>query len=133
MSLAARSFSRIPFRLLIANRGEVKGELIKHLAPFTNSRLIKLRRLEGVITREKSQVVFLANMSVGLEKSKKDFEAGDIAILPIDGSIRFILEKITASRPMNHIGAVKNGLDILLQTKSGDSATFIVEEDHARV
>jgi hypothetical protein len=111
---------------LISEKGEVRGELIKHLAPLTNSMLIKIRKIEGVITRESEQVVLLAGIRAGLEKSKKEFESGSVALLPLDGSIRFILVKQNVARPMNHIGEVKYGLSVLLDAKSGDRGQLII-------
>ncbi|MEM0118284.1 MAG: hypothetical protein QXV32_07535 [Conexivisphaerales archaeon] len=127
MSSAAPSFSRIPFRLVISEKGEVRGELVKHLAPFTNAQLIKAGKVEGVITREKEQVVLVAGIKAGLEKSKKEFEAGSVALLPLDGSIRFILTNQSVPRPMNHIGEVKEGMDILAHARSGDRAQLLIE------
>jgi hypothetical protein len=126
VSNPAPSFSRVPFRLLISEKGEVRGELIKHLAPLTNSMLIKIRKIEGVITRESEQVVLLAGIRAGLEKSKREFESGSVALLPLDGSIRFILVKQNVARPMNHIGEVKYGLSVLLDAKSGDRGQLII-------
>jgi len=126
MSNPAPSFSRVPFRLLIFEKGEIKGELVRHLAPLTNSQLIKVGQIEGIITREGEQVVMLAGVRAGLEKSKKDFEPGSVALLPLDGSIRFILSKQSVARPMNHIGEVKEGLSLLAKAKSGDRAQLII-------
>lgn len=123
---SARSFSRVPFVLKVAGKGEVKGELIKHLAPFTNRQIIKRGKVEGVITKEGDMIVLMAGITAGLEKAKRSFKEGDVTLLPLDGSMRFILKDQDVSRPMNHIGQVKEGMETLRRLGPGDTAQLLV-------
>jgi hypothetical protein len=122
VSTPTRSFSRIPFVLKLSSGTRVEGELVRHLAPFAIGTILKAKKLNGVLTREKEMIVLMLGLTVGLEKPKRNFKRGAVVLLPIDGSIRFVLSDMEVQRPMNHIGEVLSGIEELDKTTSGEAA-----------
>ncbi|MDG6934837.1 MAG: hypothetical protein JRN68_09080 [Nitrososphaerota archaeon] len=124
----ARSFSRIPFTLTLTSGKVVKGELVRHLAPFCIGTMLKMKRLRGFVTKEGNAVVLVSGVTAGLEKPVRRFGRGDVAFLPLDGSIRFILSETDASRPMNHIGNVLSGMEVLDSVNPGETADLLFQQ-----
>ncbi len=124
MSGEAVSFSRIRFTLTVQGKGACAGELVRHLAPFTVRTIVRAGRVQGVLTSDRCGLVLLAGMDSGAEKTKKEFSRGDVAYLPLDGSIHIFTKDCSTSRPMNHLGAVQEGLDVLDLAKPGDRASL---------
>jgi hypothetical protein len=123
---APPSFSRIPFSFTVTGRGRAEGFLIRHLSPFAVGHIMKARKVEGVLTREGDVLVMVAGLSVGPEKTRRSFQRGSVTYLPLDGSIRFYLSDGESLRPMNHLGEITAGLEILMKARSGDSGTLEV-------
>lgn len=121
------SFSRVPLTIRIMGKGDIKGEIIRHLSPSTASTLIRRGKVSGRVTLEPGSVVIITNIKAGPEKPKYQFTAGDIAYLPLNGAIYIFLAGTTASRPMNHVGRVLSDGELLKKIGRGDTIVFEVE------
>ncbi|HVP22337.1 MAG TPA: cyclophilin-like family protein [Conexivisphaerales archaeon] len=118
------SFSRVPLHISVLGKGDLKGEIIKHLAPSTTSLMIRRGKVSGRVTLEQSSVVILTNIKAGPEKPKTKFAAGDIGFLPLNGALYIFLSEAVPPRPMNHVGRVTSGERLLKRIERGDTIVF---------
>jgi hypothetical protein len=125
---APDSFSRVPMGISVLGKGKFKAEIIKHLAPSTSSSIIRKGKIAGRATLEPNFVIVLTNIKAGPEKQKNRFAAGDIAFLPLNGSLCIFVSDSSTSRPMNHVGRVIEDLGKLKMIGRGDTVVFEVEE-----
>jgi uncharacterized protein len=68
----------------------------------------------------KSITYFESAVDSGIERTKKEFKKGDIAFLPITGSICFFIEDTTPGKTMTILGRIIENIDALKNVKSGD-------------
>jgi hypothetical protein len=67
----------------------------------------------------KSIIYFETNINSGIERKKTDFKRGDIAFLPIEGSICFYIDDVSNGKPMTPIGTI-NEIEKLTTVKPSD-------------
>jgi len=65
-------------------------------------------------------VYFETKINSGIERKRTDFKKGDIAFLPIEGSICFYLHDVFDGKPMTIIGKILGDTDKLNEVKSSD-------------
>jgi hypothetical protein len=68
----------------------------------------------------KSILYFETKINSGIERKRTDFKKGDIAFLPIEGSICFYLHDVFDSKPMTIIGKILGDTDNLNEVKTSD-------------
>ena len=68
----------------------------------------------------KSIVYFETKINSGIERKRTDFKKGDIAFLPIEGSICFYLNDVFDGKPMTIIGKILGDIDQLNEIKTSD-------------
>ena len=76
---------------------------------------------------DKSVVYMPTKINSGIERKKTDFNKGDIAYLPTNGSICFYLGGILNGKPMTPIGRLVDNFENLNELKSGDILTIYSE------
>lgn len=118
--------SSVKFRIKIIGLGEAMGELSRSRTPKTVFQIVKMGRLRGRITVEGDFVGFTTSVIAGHEKSKKDFDAGDIGYQPLNRGIWVAITKTKAKLPMNPIGRITEGLDVLKEARSGNEVILEV-------
>jgi|TARA_B100001971_G_scaffold134798_1_gene124542 hypothetical protein len=120
-----QSASRIDVRITVVGKGESKAEIFRHLAPITvNTIMTKMPILGRVNRLNDNTVCILAEIFVGTEKGRTKFAHGDIALLPLNGSICIFLKESISARPMNLIGKIGSNLEILERSRRGDTITI---------
>jgi hypothetical protein len=122
------SFSRVPLNISVLGKGNIKGEIIRHLSPSTCGSIIRHKRIAGRATLEQNSVLILTSIKAGLEKPKNKFEAGDIAFLPLNGALCIFLAQTATARPMNQVGRVTSDKSLLKKIGRGDTVIFEVED-----
>jgi len=106
----------------VPGKGSLKGNLYKHLSPVTLTKIVREVPLVGRVNfYEKDFAYILTNVVSGEEKSRKEFSRGQIAFMPSGSSICFFLKEMRSYKPMNLLGEVTEGMEILESLKRGDS------------
>ena len=95
-------------------------QLKRHLSPVTVGLIMRMLPLSGNVHQMgKSIVYFETNINSGIERKKTDFKKGDIAFLPIEGSICFYIDDVSNGKPMTPIGTI-NEIEKLTTVKPSD-------------
>lgn len=106
----------------ILGKGKFTGRLLKHLSPVTLAKLQRAVPITGRINMYESNFVYILTIVVtGEEKARKEFKRGDIAFMPGGCMLCFFLQETRSYKPMNLLGEVTEGLDILESCKRGDA------------
>lgn len=119
------SASKIGVKITVHGKGDAGAEIFRHLSPITIGVLMRNLPLHGRVNKMGESVVcIITQISTGAEKSRTRFTRGDIAFLPLNGSICIFLKESISTRPMNPIGRISSSIDILDKTGNGDTATL---------
>jgi uncharacterized protein len=106
----------------VPGKGTFVGNLFKHLSPVTITKILRELPINGRVNfYQKDFAYILTNVITGEEKSRKEFRKGQIAFLPSGSSICFFLQDIRSYKPMNPLGEITQGMEILESLKRGDS------------
>ncbi|MCS7116751.1 MAG: cyclophilin-like fold protein [Nitrososphaerota archaeon] len=123
------SYSKVSIQIEVLRKGVAKGYFFKHLAPITVNQLIRSMPLEGRVSKfEDSFVYFISGLTVGSEKARTSFKRGEIAFLPLNGSVCFFLKDTVVSRGMNPLGKVDSGIEVLEGAGPGDVISIRILE-----
>jgi len=118
-----RGVSLIPVRLIVEGFGEAEGELARFLSPRTVDALVRRLPLEGRAALLKGGVYFHVPLNMGVEKAKRTAEKGTLAYWPMGRAICIFYDKAEPYSPINHIGRVKENLEIFRRIKTGTKIT----------
>jgi len=106
----------------VPGKGTFVGNLFKHLSPVTITKILRELPINGRVNfYQRDFAYILTNVITGEEKSRKEFQKGQIAFLPSGSSICFFLQDIRSYKPMNPLGEITQGMEILESLKRGDS------------
>ncbi len=98
------------------------GIFRRHLAPLTVGALVRALPFKGNIARLGENIIHVKlPITVGIERARTEFNAGDIAFLPSFGSLCFFTAASTTSRPMSPVGKIIENISALSGVKSGDT------------
>jgi len=123
------SKSKIELRIIVHGKGEASAEVFRHLSPRTIQTLLLKLPIHARITRMGNNRICVINkISVGVEKGKRDFIKGDLALFPLDGYIYAFLKEVKLAQSMNQIGKVVSGLNIFENIKRGDTVTLDIKQ-----
>ena len=107
---------------IVPGRGEIKSKLFKHLSPVTLAKIQGSLPLSGRLNfYEKNFAYILTSVIAGEEKSKLEIKRGTVAFMPAGSTICFFLKDTKSFKPMNILGHVESGLEVLENAKRGDS------------
>ena len=99
--------SRFDVILKINDSDCISCQLKRHLSPITVGLIMRMLPLSGNVHRiGKSIVYFETNVNSGIERKKTDFKRGDIAFLPVEGSMCFYINDVYDGKPMTPIGKI---------------------------
>ena len=113
--------SRIIFRVEFEGFGEAKGEFVRFLAPRTVDALLMLLPLRGRISISKAQLYFGVPLKIGYEKAVSRVGKGDVAYWPFGSALCFFREEMQPYRPVNLVGKMISGVELLKNVVSGTS------------
>lgn len=114
------SVSEIKATAEIRGKGKANLSFYRHLSPLTINALMRSLPIESRIFLQGPILNIFTNIKVGLEKPKTKYKGGDVAFLPLSSLLCIFLEETESSRPLNSVGKVKSGLDLLKNAKAGD-------------
>ena len=113
--------SRIDISLGINDKTRITCQLKRHLSPLTVGLITRMLQLNGnAHYLGKSIVYFETKINSGIERKRTDFKKGDIAFLPIEGSICFYLNDVFDGKPMTIIGKILGDIEQLNEVKTSD-------------
>ena len=113
--------SRIDISLGINDKVRITCQLKRHLSPLTVGLITRMLPLNGnAHYLGKSIVYFETKINSGIERKRTDFKKGDIAFLPIEGSICFYLNDVFDGKPMTIIGKILGDIEQLNEVKTSD-------------
>ena len=117
----AGSVSRVRLLAEILGKGiSIECELVRHLAPITTSALLRALPVQDRVHRLVDKFVYMeTGLVLGAEKSKTQFSRGDLAFLPSNGAVCFVI-KTCKTQSMNLIGKVVNNIEALEGVQTGD-------------
>ena len=124
------SLSRVAVDVIVEGRGCAKGEIFRHIAPATVSALIKMMPLKGRVERFGDFFIYVMTGVVsGTEKKKFAFRKGDVSFMVSSGSICIFLKDGQVASPMNPLGRVTQGLEMIAFAGTGDVITIRPSEE----
>lgn len=122
MRLSSQSISEMELRARVPGKGTIIGRVYKHLSPVTLGRIQRAVPLDGHVNLfEKNFAYILTNVVSGEEKSRKEFRRGEIAFMPSGSMICFFLQDTRSYKPMNALGEVTEGMNVLESCRRGDT------------
>ncbi len=110
-------------KLILEIRGKVKlnCELKRHLSPRTVGIISRSLPLEGNVHQLTNNISYFdTSIDSGIDRPRKEFKKGDIAFLPVNGSICFFSKDISSPKTMTPIGKIISDIAALSEIKSGD-------------
>jgi hypothetical protein len=123
----AGSVSRVSCALRVRGKGEAKLSLYKHLAPLTVNAILRSLPLDSRVSVQPAMVSLFTEIRVGVEKPKANLARGDLAFLASGGLICIFLKEARSDRPLNPIGSVDSGMEVIDGLRPGDVVSLNVE------
>lgn len=124
-SRLGQSFSRVELVLSLRTRGEAQAEIFRHLSPMTVNVILRNLPIQGRVARHQDLFVYVpTNLVVGVEKGRKEFRTAEISYFALNSSICVFLKDAKVGRPMNPLGKVTSGFELLQSANSGDVLTI---------
>jgi hypothetical protein len=115
------SVSKLDIVIEVYGKGRAEGEVFRHLAPVTLNSLLRNMPLQGRTISFKGQFIYITSgIITGVEKARKSFQKGEIGFLSSNGALCFFLENCEVAMPINPLGKITSGLDVLMKAGAGD-------------
>lgn len=115
------SVSKVDCVATVRGKGKLTIGLYRHLAPITVAAIIEdLPIASRAMVYPGAMVTLLTNLKIGVEKQRLEFAKGDVAFLAANGSICIFLASAKSQRPLNPVGRIEEGLDVLDAISAGD-------------
>ena len=115
------SVSKLECAASVRGKGSFTLGLYRHLAPVTVAALLDEFPVSSrVMIYPGAMITLLTKIKVGVEKQRKEFSKGDVAFLAANGSICIFVANVKSERPLNPVGKVEEGLEIIQMATSGD-------------
>lgn len=124
----AGSVSKIGCVAQVVGKGEVKVSLYRHLAPLTVNAIMRNLPIESRVNVQSGMACLFTSIQVGVEKHRTDFGRGDVAFLASSGFLCFFLRSARSDRPLNPVGKVEAGLELLDNLGPGSVIRFSQEQ-----
>jgi len=123
------SVSKLNIAIEVYGKGRAEGEVFRHLAPITLNSLLRNIPLHGRAIRFKDEFIYITSgIIAGVEKARKSFQRGEIGFLSSNGALCFFLKNCDVAVPINPLGKVTSGLDVLMKAEVGDVITVKIEQ-----
>ncbi len=114
------SVSKISCRLELKGKGSLDLALYRHLAPLTVNAIMRVMPIVGRVTIFPRTVCVLTGIRTGVEKQKHEYAAGDVAFMAASGLLCIMLGNTKSDRPLNPVGKIEGGIEILEKAGPGD-------------
>ena len=117
----AGSVSKVSCTLQVRGKGQGKLVFYRHMAPLTVNALLRVLPLESRVNIQSAMVSLFTQVRVGAEKPRATLERGEVAFLPSGALLCIFLKNASSDRPLNPVGKVEEGIDLLDGLRAGDS------------
>jgi uncharacterized protein len=115
------SVSKVECSVTIRGKGKFTLGLYRHLAPVTVTALLdELPLASRAMVSPGAMLTLLTKIKIGVEKQRLEFSKGDVAFLAANGSICVFLANVKSQRPLNPVGKVEEGLEVVQGVAAGD-------------
>jgi len=115
------SVSKVECSVTVRGKGRLTLGFYRHLAPVTVTAVLdELPLASRAMVTPGAMVTLLTTIKIGVEKQRLEFAKGDVAFLAANGSLCIFLANVKSQRPLNPIGKVEDGLDLLQKVGGGD-------------
>ncbi len=114
------SVSKVECPAEVRGKGRFTLGLYRHLAPITVTALVQELPLASRAMVYPGMIALLTKIRIGVEKQRMEFSKGDVAFLAANGSICIFLKNAKSERPLNPVGRVEEGLEVLEAAAAGD-------------
>ena len=122
------SVSRIKCSATVKGKGTAGVSLYRHLAPLTVDAIGWVLPLDSRVSVQNALVSMFTSIKVGVEKPKLSFAKGDVAFLASGSLLCFFVGDAKSAVPLNPVGKVDSGLEILGTLRPGDVIRLAKEE-----
>ena len=113
--------SNIDAFLEINGKERITCQFKRHLSPMTVGLITRSLPMEGNAHKIGNSILYFeTKINSGIERKRMDFNKGDIAFLPTEGSICFYIDNVTQSKPMTIIGKMIGNIEALNTVTQGD-------------
>jgi hypothetical protein len=120
----AGSVSRLRLEIQVSSKGSAICEVVRHLSPITSATILKSLPLQDRVHRFGENFVYIeTGLVIGAEKQRSRFKRGEVAFMVSNGSV-CIFVKDAAVQPMNPLGTVLSGLEVVDSGAPGDVITI---------
>jgi hypothetical protein len=115
------SVSKIVCPAAVRGKGKFTLDLYRHLAPATVAALLgEFPLASRAMLYPGAMVTLLTKLRIGVEKQRMEFSKGDVAVLAANGSICIFLANAKSERPLNPVGKIERGIEVIAQIGAGD-------------
>jgi hypothetical protein len=116
----AGSVSRVVCTAQIRGKGAARLSLYRHMAPLTVNAILRALPIESRVNVQHPMVSLFTEIRVGVEKPKSSLVRGDVAFLASGSLLCVFLKGVSSERPLNPVGKVEEGMELLDALKAGD-------------
>ena len=107
--------------LEINAKERISCQLKRHLSPITVGLITRMLPIHGNAHKIGHSIIYFeTKIDSGIERKRSDFKKGDIAFLPIEGSICFYVDDVIGGKPMTIIGKMTGDIEKLKAVKASD-------------
>jgi len=118
------SVSKVECAAAVRGKGEFALGLYRHLAPVTVAALIEQLPLSArAMVYPRAMVTLMTSLKIGVEKQRLEFSKGEVAFLAANGSVCIFLANAKSERPLNPVGKIESGLEVVERVTAGDVVT----------
>ena len=114
------SVSKVECAATVRGKGKFTLGLYRHLAPITVAALLDEFPLASRAMVYPGMITLMTKIKIGVEKQRTEFSKGDVAFLAATGSICVFLKNAKSERPLNPVGKIEEGMDVLQNAAAGD-------------
>jgi len=115
------SVSKVECAANVRGKGNFTLGFYRHLSPVTVTALLDEFPVSArAQIYPGAMITLLTKIKIGVEKQRLEFSKGDVAFLAANGSICIFLANAKSQRPLNPVGKVEEGLEVLQRATTGD-------------
>jgi hypothetical protein len=112
----------------VRGKGSAGVSLYRHLAPLTVDAIGWALPMDSRVNIQQGMVCMFSSIKVGVEKPRLAFAKGDVAFLASGGLLCFFIGDAKSAMPLNPVGKVDTGLEVLASLRPGDVIRLAKEE-----
>ena len=114
------SVSRVVCSATVKGKGAAGISLYRHLAPLTVDAICWELPMDSRVNLQQAMVCMFTPLKVGVEKPRLSFGKGEVAFLASGGLLCFFIADAKSAMPLNPVGKIDSGLELLSFLRPGD-------------